>query len=278
MMTETEQTLWRKIENFNLDDDESSSNFTARLSRENGWSSTYTKRVIEEYKKFIFLCCISPTGVTPSDAVDQAWHLHLTYTRSYWVDFCRDTLGQDVHHNPTKGGIAEAEKFDSYYTQSFKLYENKFDTQPPADIWLDNESRFSDINFQRINVSQYKPVKRSTISKMQFLLFVFVFIALCFIIPYIISNFDDLKIPLFFCGILLFISISIYATEKRQRQNENSAGGCGDSDDSSCGNDLHSGHSHEAHGHSDSGHGCSSGCSGCSSSGCSGCGGGCGGD
>ncbi len=216
-MTHTEQTLWRKIENFNLDDDESSFNFTARLSRENGWSSAYTKRVIEEYKKFIFLCCISPTGVTPSDAVDQAWHLHLTYTRSYWFDFCRDTLGQDIHHNPTKGGIAEAEKFDSYYTQSFKLYEDKFDTQPPADIWLDNESRFTDINFQRVNISQYKPVKRSIISKMQFLLFAFVFIALCFIIPYIISHFDDVKIHLFFCGVFLFISISIYATEKRQR-------------------------------------------------------------
>lgn len=284
MMTEAEQTLWNRIDSFKLDDEQSSFTFTARLARENGWNNTYTYRVVEEYKKFIFLCCVSPSGVTPSDAVDQAWHLHLTYTRSYWVDFCRDTLGQEIHHNPTKGGNAEAEKFDGYYTHSFKLYEDKFGTQPPADIWLDNEKRFSDINFQRVNINEYKPVKRSTISKMQFIAFLLAFVALCFIIPYVIQHFDDVKIPLFFGGVFLFVSISIYVAskaEKREQKNGDSGGGCGGDTDSSCSNDSDSGHGHGGHSHSgDShgGHGCSSGCSGCSGSGCSGCGGGCGGD
>lgn len=41
--------------------------------------------------------------VTPSDEVDQAWHLHLTYSRSYWDEFCGAVLEEVVHHDPTRG-------------------------------------------------------------------------------------------------------------------------------------------------------------------------------
>ncbi|GAA4338966.1 hypothetical protein GCM10023149_49350 [Mucilaginibacter gynuensis] len=102
-MNATETSLWQKIQSFQLDQPDADFSFSARLARENGWTAAYTHRVINEYKKFIFLCCVSEQGVTPSDPVDQAWHLHLTVTRSYWIDLCRDTLGSEIHHNPTKG-------------------------------------------------------------------------------------------------------------------------------------------------------------------------------
>ena len=105
-MTPLENQLWDKIVDFEFDEPGTVLTFNARLARENGWNNSYTGRVIEEYKKFIFLCCISPTQVTPSDPVDQAWHLHLTYTKSYWTNLCRGTLGMEIHHNPTKGGEA----------------------------------------------------------------------------------------------------------------------------------------------------------------------------
>ena len=66
--------------------------------------SKYTDRVIEEYRKFLYLLASAGHPVTPSDQVDQAWHLHLTYTRSYWEDLCEKTIGKPLHHGPTKGG------------------------------------------------------------------------------------------------------------------------------------------------------------------------------
>src|SRR6478735_1062085 len=117
-MTPIENELWMRIEQFELDEPGVAFKFSDRLARENGWTKAYAKRVIKEYKKFIFLCCISTHGVTPSDPVDQAWHLHLTYTRSYWIDLCKNTLNREIHHNPTKGGQKEAEKFDGFYTSS----------------------------------------------------------------------------------------------------------------------------------------------------------------
>lgn len=268
-MTTEELTLWNKIESFKLDDNLSTLTFSARLARENGWSFYYTQRVIEEYKKFIFLCCVSPGGITPSDPVDQAWHLHLTYTKSYWVHFCRDTLGQDIHHNPTKGGDTEAIKFDDYYTQSFKLYTDKFGTEPPTDIWHDNETRFSDINFQRVNINNFRIVKPWVFTALKILVYILlailVFIGIIFLSIY---NNSDFYIPLL---IFIVIAAIIHFNSKLQatKSDESGCGGGG-----GCGGDSDSGHG----GHGDGGHGCSSGCSGCSGSGCSGCGGGCGGD
>ena len=147
--------LWAKIQAFELDDEHSEFTFTERLARDNDWSVSYGKEVVEEYKKFIYLCCCDYGEITPSDAVDQAWHLHLTYTKSYWVDLCRNTLGREIHHNPTKGGSKENAKYSSCYDSIIEVYEAEFCQKPPVTIWPSNEARFSDINFKRINLSNY---------------------------------------------------------------------------------------------------------------------------
>jgi hypothetical protein len=275
-MTAAELTLWEKIKAFNLNHEQSGFTFSDRLARENGWDKDYTLRVIEEYKKFIFLCCISSSGVTPSDPVDQAWHLHLTYTQSYWIDFCKNTLNQEIHHTPTKGGGHEAAKFNGFYTGSIKLYTDKFGVEPPADIWQDNKTRFSDVKFQRVNVGKYRLVRRSIVKTAFYALGIAAAIVIWSILPDYIHNFNAIQTPLLFAGFTIYVGISVYRDKRRQGGNGNGDGcsggdsGYGDSD----GNDTaHSG----GHGHGDEhdgGHGCSSGCSGCSSSGCSGCGGG----
>lgn len=131
----SQQELWENIQNFNFDDQNSSYPFSKKLATENNWSVSFTQKAIAEYKKFIFLCCISPAGASPSNIVDEVWHLHLTYTKNYWEDFCRNTLQQDVHHHPSKGGPAEKTKHDNWYQQTLILYEAVFETTPPADIW-----------------------------------------------------------------------------------------------------------------------------------------------
>lgn len=39
-------------------------------------------------------------AVNPSDEVDQAWHLHLLYSRSYQEDFCADVLKTPFRQGP----------------------------------------------------------------------------------------------------------------------------------------------------------------------------------
>lgn len=150
-MTEREQLLWSRICEFEIDDPDSDFTFSDRLARENDWPLEYALRTVYEYKKFMFLICTTDHPLTPSDQVDQVWHLHLIYTQSYWFDWCRDTLGRDVHHGPTKGGQSEKDKFKDWYAETKKRYETLFDETPPEDIWPSSEKRFGEIRFTRVN-------------------------------------------------------------------------------------------------------------------------------
>lgn len=161
-MTEEQQQLWQKINDFELDDSEHSLTFTDRLARENGWSTEFAIRAVFEYKKFIFLIIISEFPLTPSDHVDRVWHLHLLYTRSYWIDLCEDTLGKQIHHGPTEGGSHENEKFTNWYEKTKEFYTTLFTIPPPADIWPSSEIRFSEINFQRVNLHRNWIISKPT--------------------------------------------------------------------------------------------------------------------
>jgi hypothetical protein len=152
--------LWMRISVFELDDAKSPLPYSARLARENGWSRNFACRVIEEYKRFCYIAVTASHGVTPSDQVDQAWHLHLLYTRSYWDGFCSHALGRPLHHGPTRGGTEETDKFRSWYEQTLKSYERSFGP-PPRDIWPDVETRFAQRKgFLRVDLEHYWLVRR----------------------------------------------------------------------------------------------------------------------
>lgn len=154
-MTPDQQKLWNRIKAFDLNAAGASFSFTDRLARENGWTLAYSLRVVMEYKRFMFLICVAKHPLTPSDEVDQAWHLHLLYTESYWVDFCEKTLGRPIQHGPTKGGQSEREKFNEWYGATKDLYQSFFQREPPADIWPSTAIRFSNTNFTRVNRHQH---------------------------------------------------------------------------------------------------------------------------
>ncbi|MFM8579143.1 MAG: TIGR04222 domain-containing membrane protein [Planctomycetaceae bacterium] len=158
-----QQGLWERIVAHRLDDSIARLTFTARLARENGWTIGHALRVVHEYRRFIFLARTAAHQVTPSEEVDQAWHLHLVYTRDYWDILCHDVLGGPLHHGPTRGGAHECDRFDDQYRRTLSTYAEVFDETPPADIWPPAERRFGiDLEWRRVNLSRHwvipKPV------------------------------------------------------------------------------------------------------------------------
>ncbi len=133
--------LLQRLNHFNLDAPDATFPFSSRLAKENQWSPAYARRVIEEYKRFAFLAVAAGHPVSPSEDVDQAWHLHLTYSQNYWRVFCPDVLQKPFHHSPTKGGANEHSKFNDWYARTLASYEHFFGEPPPADIWPSLESR-----------------------------------------------------------------------------------------------------------------------------------------
>jgi len=159
-----DQKLVAKILAFELDDAEADLPFTSRLAREQGWSHVFADRVITEYRHFIALAMVAGHPVTPSEEVDQVWHLHLVYTRSYWHGLCRDLLGQDLHHGPTRGGDGEGDKFHDWYSRTLESYERVFDRSAPRDIWPAPADRFANAGTGRwIDSSKFWLLPRPTL-------------------------------------------------------------------------------------------------------------------
>lgn len=141
--------LWNKLRDFALDDVHAHFNFTGRLAHENGWPKNFAKDAVDEYKKFVYLAATSETSVTPSDIVDRVWHLHLTFTRSYWNDMCANILGHKLHHGPTKGGAREDAKYRKQYAETLALYRSEFGVEPPPEFWPPADKRFASAPHQR---------------------------------------------------------------------------------------------------------------------------------
>ncbi len=160
-MDDAKRALYERIQAFSVDHGAEALTFVQRLARENGWTIEYAQRVLEEYKRFMFLAVASGHPVTPSDQVDQAWHLHLAYTRSYWLEWCPNVLGQQVHHGPTKGGADENRKFHDWYQKTLSSYRAMLGEEPPADIWPEASVRFGDdTHHQRVNTKRNWVVRK----------------------------------------------------------------------------------------------------------------------
>ncbi len=256
-----------RLEKFQIDHGNPALSFAARLARENRWPLTFAHRVVSEYFRFIYLAAISPRPVTPSNEIDQAWHLHLCYTRSYWHDLCRDLLKRELHHGPTKGGRAENEKFTDWYAYTLDLYQREFGQPEPSEIWPPSAERFAPqaipvtVTPQRYWLIEKRPVKRSLITTA---IASIPLASVGALASSRASSNEGFKYFLIFAAIAGVVLLLVYAfrragsgTSKNERTN-----GCS----SSCGTI----HSCGTSSNSDSS---SSGCS----SGSSGCGGGCGG-
>jgi len=124
--------LWASLSTFQIGSRPST--FERRLAADNCWSETHAARVIREYRRFLYLASVASFEVTPSKAVDAAWHLHLEDEPHYREALCERLLGRMLEHRPGSGDPLEEERFRQQYRETLALYANVFGP-PPADIW-----------------------------------------------------------------------------------------------------------------------------------------------
>ena len=258
----TENELWLRLAEYNFDDIDVDLPFSKRLARDNNWPQEFANKVIEEYKHFVYLIVISKRPLTPSDQVDQAWHLHMLYSREYWQNFCVKVLKIELHHGPTKGGVSEGEKFRDWYTESLNLYRKTFKYDPPADVWPSVYDRFQDAaNFKRLNSKEYVQAKKDTgFSDLKL-----------FLVPWIAiiigaTLFMTLGVYAGIIFILVVIIIGLVYSANTRARNKNSFGGGNGSGSGGFNNDSDDESKSERGSESDGG-------SGCGGGGCGGCGG-----
>lgn len=244
-----DETLWNRIQNFSLDASDADFPFSKKLAKEERWTVDFTQKAIQEYKKFVYLCCILPNGASPSETVDKVWHMHLIYTQSYWEDFCPNILKRKLHHHPSKGGSKENSKHRNWFSDTLKSYQEIFQQEAPTDIWYEKEK------------TERKKIwlKRLRIIPLLAALFM---LSSC--LGEVLGSLTLVALPIIgffiFFHIVGAFQVNIENTDAKKKD-DGSIGGSSDGGGSSCS------------GGDGGGGGCGSGCGG----GCGGCGGGCGG-
>lgn len=242
----TDPTLWERLHALAFDDIDAAFPLSSRLARDNGWTRAFAERVLREYKRFAYLACVAGHPVTPSDEVDQAWHLHLVYTHHYWGDFA-DALGREFHHGPTKGGEAEDERFLEQYRATLDSYRREFDEEPPSDIWPSELIRFGEApSYRRVNTARNWVIRKPGLAELATMAVVTmagVSAALAVIgvngaKADAASSPDDRSILglLFIGGVAVFIAIGYISRyrDKTGRKRTEHGGGCGSGSNSGC--------------------------------------------
>lgn len=109
--------------------------FAHKIARKHGWKTGFALRVLNEYKKFIFLGLVSDFQVTPSRIIDVAWHEHILFSKAY-REFCEQVIQQPFDHYPELVPMEDQTgRFSAQYLDTLALYKKELDQDPPADIW-----------------------------------------------------------------------------------------------------------------------------------------------
>ena len=141
-MARSNPELWRRLAEFEVGPQEAAFSFVKRLARENRWSCEFARHVFDEYRRFLYLSVVVAQPLTPAEAVDQAWRLHLTYPASYAQQLCLHVLGRRLYYEPP-AGIGEPAARQASYRATLAAYEREFGRPPPSEIWSAVATRFA---------------------------------------------------------------------------------------------------------------------------------------
>jgi len=222
-----EKQLWGKLKQYPLHTVDLLFPFYTRLMRENNWNKTYTLETITEYKKFMFLWSVAGVPLFAPAPIRKVWQLHLMYTQSYWMEFCRDIFGKPIHHSLTSSNEINYEKEAAVYSQLTKVYQQYFDMPPPKSIWLETESGLQEKYQEQAEVVAIKERESKNIWHLFFYLQSLIpkakghwFIASFISLFVILSQPDDLDYETgiaFIAVVLMIIGIAVMAI-KADRQ------------------------------------------------------------
>ncbi|MEL7462254.1 MAG: hypothetical protein AAFX45_03025 [Pseudomonadota bacterium] len=131
----TNPGLWKRLCAHRFDAAKGTAPYSVKLAQTEGWSAQDAARVIEEYRRFLYLARARGLDPVPPQPIDTAWKIHLTYSRNYWDALVPDVLGRPLHRHALAQSDTARRK--AAFGALTSAYEEDFGAPPPPDIWVD---------------------------------------------------------------------------------------------------------------------------------------------
>ncbi len=124
--------LWLKLNMMSAEGLQAFAPLAQMMQQQMGTNAEMAQRVIEEYRKFLFLAMRAGHQVIPPGIINDVWMMHLQNAQNYW-----ETLGQMIGERPMTQGIDPKNlgTMADAWAATLKSYEQIFGTKPPMDIW-----------------------------------------------------------------------------------------------------------------------------------------------
>lgn len=158
-MNFNESPLWYLIIKFPFDATHPVETFPQRLARTGNWSPEYTLEVIEEYKRFLYLCATSKVVVAPPSAVDMAWTIHMDFYQEKFQALYEFIPQHKLHRKQffvrkysNQFWLTGTDWFFKHYRLSEKHYLRIFGEWPPSNIWLREEKELHENRTTTVNL------------------------------------------------------------------------------------------------------------------------------
>ena len=124
--------LWLKLNLMNAEGVAAFAPMLRAMQTQMGQNAEMAQRVIEEYRKFLFLAMRAGHQVIPPGIVNDVWTAHIESVHNYW-----ESLAQIISERPMTEG-SDARAFASMadaWKATLESYEKIFGAKPPMDIW-----------------------------------------------------------------------------------------------------------------------------------------------
>ena len=124
--------LWLKLNVMGMQGAQNFAPVMEMMQKQMGMNSEMASRVIEEYRKFLFLAMRAGHQVIPPGAVNDVWMQHMQSAQNFW-----EQLGQMITTQPLASGF-DSKAFSAMadpWAATLASYEKIFGTKPPLDIW-----------------------------------------------------------------------------------------------------------------------------------------------
>jgi hypothetical protein len=124
--------LWLKLNMMNAEGLTAFAPLVQAMQAQMGHSAEAAQRIIEEYRKFLFLAMRAGHQVIPPGVVNDVWLMHMESVQDYW-----EALGGMISERPIAQGVgaAGAASAADAWKATLQSYERIFGTKPPMDIW-----------------------------------------------------------------------------------------------------------------------------------------------